>query len=164
MENLTKFEQFKNKKNGTKLNEGVVKIGNSYVVSDIEVPASLVNSYIKKVKDETGKNLREMFSDQDVVFRIIKYCVDNYLQIDNLPASIVTGEDVAEEVEVQDTQAQEPIQSQDSQAEPVQTDAQGQAQGQAQPQAAQGQAAQGQAAQTAQEIPATETGTQTQEI
>lgn len=145
MENLTKFEEFKNKKHGSKLNEGVIKIGNDYVVSDIEVPASLVNSYIKKVKDETSKNLREMWSDQDIVHRLVKYCIENHLQIDNLPSSIVLGGEASEEIEVQETQPEAPIQPQDIQAEPVQTQTQSQPEVQAQ------------TAQTAQEIPATET-------
>lgn len=116
MENLTQFKDFKNKKQGAKLNntinEGVIKIGNEFILSDIALPVSLVNSYIKKVKDSTGKNVREMLSDQDVAARVLKYVVENFAQIDNLPESIILGEpENAEEVQVQQTQGQ-PAQTQ----------------------------------------------------
>jgi len=142
MENLTKFDDFKNKKHGSRLNEGVIKIGNEYVVSDIQVPVSLVNSYIKKIKDETGKNVRDFMSDYDVAFRLVNYSIENHLQIDNLPASVVMGDAAPESIEVTDTPAQQnaqpQAQAQDVQAQPkeeTQTD------------------------KTAQEVPATETGT-----
>lgn len=159
MENLTNFDSFKNKKHGSKVNEGVIKIGNDYIVSDIQIPVSLVNSYIKKIKDETGKNLREMLSDSDVAHRLVAYCIGNYLQIDNLPANIIIGDESSAAVEVQETPAETQTQTQ--------TQPQSQAPAETQPQSQSPAPAQGEATQvqkTAQEIPATEGGEQSQEI
>ena len=121
MENLTKFDDFKNKKHGSKLNEGVIKIGNEYVLSDVQIPVSLVNSYIKKIKDESGKNLREMMSDQDVAYRLVKYVIENYLQIDNLPSNVVLGDDASANIEVNDTESQVPPQGVQGQETQTQT-------------------------------------------
>lgn len=162
MENLTGFNNFKDKKHGSKLNEGVIKIGNAYVLSDIEVPVSLVNAYIKKVKDETQRNLREMMSDSDVAYRLLKYCVENNMIIDNLPSSIVLGEE-AGNVEVTDDMGGQ-IQA-SGQTQP-QTQPAAQTQPVAQTPPAAQQTAQPNATQTqktVQEIPAQETGG-TQEI
>jgi hypothetical protein len=157
MENLTGFNNFRDKKHGSKLNEGVIKIGNAYVLSDIEVPVSLVNAYIKKVKDETQRNLREMMSDSDVAYRLLKYCVENNMLIDNLPSSIVLGEE-AGNVEVTDNMGgqiqasgQTPQTQPAAQTQPV-AQTQPAAQQTAQPGATQTQ-------KTVQEIPAQETGT-----
>ena len=118
MENLTKFDDFKNKKQGNKLNEGVIKIGGDYILSDIAVPVSLVNSYVKKIKDETGKNVREMMSDLDVAYRLGKYCMENYMEIENLPASILLGEsDTNGGLEVQETQPAQETPAQESPAQ-----------------------------------------------
>lgn len=164
MNNLTEFNKFRNKKDGSKLNEGVIKIGNDYIISDIELPASLVNSYIKKVKDERGKDLREMMADQDVAMRLVKYAMENFMQIDNMPTSIVLGEE-EEDIDVQDTQAQTQPQTQ-TQGQPQgqpQPQTQGQPQSQGQPQG--GQETQGQSPQqTTQEIPSQEGGEESQEI
>lgn len=121
MENLTNFDDFKNKKHGSKLNEGVIKIGNEYVLSDVQIPVSLVNSYIKKIKDESGKNLREMMSDQDVAYRLVKYVIENYLQIDNLPSNVVLGDDASASIEVNDTESQIPPQGVQGQETQTQT-------------------------------------------
>jgi hypothetical protein len=125
MNNLTKFDEFKNKRTGKKLNEGVVKLGNEYIISDIEVPVSLVNAFVKKVKDEANLDLRSSFSDQDIAYRVTKYCIDNFLQIDNLPVSIITGES--------DDAAQAQPQSQTQPQTQTQTDTQSQTQTQTQP-------------------------------
>jgi hypothetical protein len=164
MENLTGFNSFKDKKHGSKLNEGVVKIGNAYVVSDVEIPVSLVNAFIKKVKDESGRNLREIFSDNDVAYRLLKYCVENNMIIDNLPSSIVLGDGTGN-VEVTDDMGGQVQQSGQTPQTQAQAQAQPQTQTQAQPvvqtpPAAQQTAQTGatQTQKTVQEIPAQETG------
>ena len=32
----------------------------------VDIPQSLINSYVKKVKDSTGKNLRQFFGDVEI--------------------------------------------------------------------------------------------------
>lgn len=159
------------------IKESVLQVGDLYKVrSMVDIPQSLINSYVKKVKDTTGKNLRQFFGDVEIAEQLLQFITTTGLDIEKIPGNALMGGaqaqgQAAQGVQVQ-TQAetgegteaaQEPaaVQGQAAQTEPVQGQApageefeepaaaQGQAaQGQAaQGQAAEGQAAQGQAAQ-----------------
>lgn len=160
-----------------RINEMVEAIDDVYRVSvDIDLPKSLIGTYIKKVKDQTGKDLRADMGEKRLAERLVQWTNENYLNIENLPVEIVTGSD---KVPIQSAQSQ--VQSQpegqtqptEGQAQPTQGQAQptqgqaqvqvkpqGQSQGQVQVQPSQGQAqggVQNQAAQTAAaQIPAQE--------
>lgn len=86
-----------------KTNESTAVRNNDYIISGIEIPQSLVNSYVKKIKDETGTNLRHMYSDSYIAEQIVKFVVSEYSDIDKLPLSILLGEDVSKiESELED--------------------------------------------------------------
>jgi hypothetical protein len=150
------------------VNEMVDAIDDVYRVSvDVDLPKSLISSFIKKVKESTGKDLRADMGEKRLAERIVQWSMENYLNIENLPIEIVTGSDkgpvqaqAQTQVQVQPQMDEEPqaqVQAQgqpqaQTQAQPVQSQTQSQAQGQPQVQA-RAQSAQSAAAQIpAQEI------------
>ena len=138
MKNMKSLNEFKSMKN-SKLNETVTMNGNDFVArNSITVPGSLVSAYMKKVKDESGQDLLNTHSKDQISELLVNYVADNFLNIENFPTSIVLG----------------------TAATQVQPQAQMQVQGQAQPQAQldDAQAQNIQAQTTAQEIPAQEDG------
>ena len=162
MKHVKKFESFRIKKNREEIiRESVLQVNDIYKVKTmIDIPQSLINAYVKKVKDTTGKNLRQFFGDVDIAEEIIKYVTLNFVDVDKIPGgAIMGGQTQAQtqpqgqgQVQVQtEPQAQPQIQAQpegqaqggdefeEPQAQP-EGQAQGQAQGQGQPQSqAQGQ-------------------------
>jgi len=113
MDFIKDFDKFKTSKN---LNESVMKIDDVYKVKAvIDVPQSLINAIVRKVKDESEKNAREFWSDIDIAQEIVKYLTTNFMNIENLPASILMGET---EVSAQ------PVAQPQAQAQPVQAQAQ----------------------------------------
>lgn len=71
--------------------ETVKQVDDIYKVGSINIPQSLINSYVKKVKDETQKNLRQMYSDMEIAEELVKYAVDTHLNSDELPVSALLG-------------------------------------------------------------------------
>ena len=147
--NIFSFSDFRVKKSGQVtqndlVNEMVDAIDDVYRVSvDVDLPKSLVASFIKKVKENSGKDLRADMGEKRLAERLVQWAMENYLNIENLPVEIVTGSDKApvqaqvqpqsqeefpEEGQLQDqTQAQSQVQAQSqsqsqaqSQAQPVQ--------------------------------------------
>ena len=103
-----------------KINEMVDAIDDFYRVSvDVDLPKSLVSTFIKKVKDQTGKDLRADMGEKRLAERLVQWANENYLNIENLPVEIVTGSD---KVPAQ-TQAQSQVQAQPTE-EPAQEPAQ----------------------------------------
>ena len=89
MDFIKDFDKFKT----TKVNESVMKVDDVYKVKMVcDVPQSLINALVRKVKDESEKNAREFWSDIDVAEEIAKYLTSNFMNIENLPASILMGE------------------------------------------------------------------------
>lgn len=129
------MDDFKGKKS-TKIespvNEMVDAIDDFYRVSvDVDLPKSLVSSFIKKVKESTGKDLRAEMGEKRLAERLVQWANENYLNIENLPVEIVTGSDkgpVQPQSQVQsqvqdeplDDQAQTQAQVQPAQAQPIQ--------------------------------------------
>jgi hypothetical protein len=172
MKNIINLNDFKGKKLPTQepINEMVDAIDDFYRVSvDVDLPKSLISSFIKKVKESTGKDLRAEMGEKRLAERLVQWTNENYLNIENLPVEIVTGSDKSP---VQ-AQGQSQVQTQ-TQEEPAQdTQAQPQAQAQVQPSQVQAQGTQpvqntqaqkpavqvqgqGQAQATAQKVPAQE--------
>jgi len=71
--------------------ETVKQVDDVYKVGSINIPQSLINSYVKKVKDETNKNLRNSYSDMEIAEELVKYAVDTHLNSDDLPVSALLG-------------------------------------------------------------------------
>jgi hypothetical protein len=141
MKHVKAFEKFRIQKNREEIiKESVFQVNDLYKVKTmIDLPQSLINAYVKKVKDTTGKNLRQFFGDVDIAEEIIKYVTTTFLDIDKIPGGAIMGGQTQAQ-----TQGQGQVQVQtepQAQAEP-----QAQTQGQAEPQAqapAQGQAPEG---------------------
>jgi hypothetical protein len=161
MKHLRELNNFSNN-GGKMIKESVRLIDDKFLVlKEIEIPKSLVSAYVKKVKDDSGQDIKSFYGDEILAEKIISYITSNLINIDNLPVSIVLGD--AQKVQTQPIQVGQPqgqVQGQ-SQGQP-QGQTQGQQQGQTQGQT-QGQGQQS-AQQTAQEIPAQEGGTQGQKI
>jgi hypothetical protein len=134
MKHIRTFENYRVKKNREEIiKESVLQVNDIYKVKTmIDIPQSLINAYVKKVKDTTGKNLRQFFGDVDIAEEIIKYITTNNLNIDNIPGGALMGGQAQAQTQTQ-VQTQDDF-SDGGQAE-VQTQTQGQAQVQTQVQA-----------------------------
>ena len=136
MKHIRKFESYRNNKRRDEIiKESVLQVNDIYKVRTlIDIPQSLINAYVKKVKDNTGKNLRQFFGDVDIAEEIVKYVTLNFTNVDQVPAGALTG-DAQGSPEVQ-TQAQPQTEPQaQTQAQPqAQTQSQGQGQAQTQSQ------------------------------
>lgn len=141
MKHLRKFEKYTNlRKRDEIIKESVLQVNDIYKVRTfIDIPQSLINAYVKKVKDTTGKNLRQFFGDVDIAEEVVKYINTNFLNVDQIPAGALMG-DAQSQTQGGEPQSEAPqAQAQPApQAQPSQTEAQPQAQAQpveAQPQA-----------------------------
>jgi hypothetical protein len=117
MKNLTEYGDFKNKKHLTEssqVNEGAQLFDSTWKVrTRVEIPTSLINSYVKKVQQETGEDPRKKWSEQELAEEITKYVTTSYLTIENLPVNIVTSASAEPKTQVQEempaeTQVQAP--------------------------------------------------------
>ena len=122
MKHIRKFESYQKKRKREEIiKESVLQVNDIYKVRTmVDIPQSLVNAYVKKVKDVTGKNLRQFFGDVDVAEEIVKYINFNFLNVDQIPAGALTGD--AQVASQEQTQGQGQMQDQ----------GQGQTQGQTQ--------------------------------
>lgn len=141
--NIFSFSDFRVKKSGQVtqndlVNEMVDAIDDVYRVSvDVDLPKSLVASFIKKVKENSGKDLRADMGEKRLAERLVQWAMENYLNIENLPVEIVTGSDkapVQAQTQVQ-PQSQEEFPEEGQLQDQTQAQSQVQAQSQAQPQA-----------------------------
>jgi hypothetical protein len=133
MKHLRKFEKYTiNRKKEEIIKESVLQVNDIYKVRTfIDIPQSLINAYVKKVKDTTGKNLRQFFGDVDIAEEVVKYINMNFLNVDQIPAGALMGDGQSQS----ESQPQAEPQAQ-PQAEPqAQPQAQPQAEPQAEPQA-----------------------------
>lgn len=143
MKHIRQFESYRNKRKREEIiKESVLQVNDIYKVKTlIDIPQSLINAYVKKVKDNTGKNLRQFFGDMDIAEEIVKFVAQSGLDADKLPANALVGgaqgQSQAQPSEIPQGQAQtQPIpQAQpQAQAQPA-PQAQPQAQAQTAPQA-----------------------------
>lgn len=139
--NILSLNDFKGKKSvreNDSINEMVDAIDDFYRVSvDVDLPKSLISSFIKKVKETSGRDLRADMGEKRLAERLVQWANENYLTIENLPVEIVTGSDkspiqaqaqtqvqVQPQSEESGTQTQvQPAQAQPAQAQPSQTQA-----------------------------------------
>lgn len=132
MKHIRKFEDHKiSKKIISIIKESVLQVGDVYKVRSItDVPQSFINACAKAVKDKTGKNVRNFYSDVDIAEIAVNHIATQYLNVDSVPSDIFMGNDAQAQAQAQ-TQAQPQAQAQPAQA---QVQAQPQIQPQAQPQ------------------------------
>ena len=135
MKHVKAFEKFRIQKNREEIiKESVFQVNDLYKVKTmIDLPQSLINAYVKKVKDTTGKNLRQFFGDVDIAEEIIKYVTTTFLDIDKIPGGAIMGGQTQAQPEAQTAAGVTP----DAQVQPqvqVQTDPQVQPDAQVQPQ------------------------------
>jgi hypothetical protein len=131
MKHIRTFENYRTKsKREEIIKESVFQVNDIYKVKTmIDIPQSLINAYVKKVKDTTGKNLRQFFGDVDIAEEIVKYINMNNLDVEKIPGGALMGG----QAQAQSTQVQPEAQTE---AQPqAQTEVQPQAQVEAQPQA-----------------------------
>ena len=163
MKHIRTFESYRIKKNREEIiKESVLQVNDIYKVKTmIDIPQSLINAYVKKVKDTTGKNLRTFFGDVDIAEEIVKFINMNNLDVEKIPGGALMGGGQSQtqtQPQVQ-VEAQPQAQTQEApqaQAQPAQTEkapAQAQeapAQGEFEEPKAQAQPAQGEEAQPTQ--------------
>ena len=129
MKHIRTYENYrlKNKKDQI-IKEAVLQVNDIYKVKTmIDIPQSLINKYVAKVKDTTGKNLRQFFGDVDIAEEIVKYINMNNLDVDKIPGgALMGGQEQAQ------TQGQSQVQTQDQNQAQMQGDVDVQSQGQSQ--------------------------------
>ena len=167
MKHIRTYENYRIKKNREEIiKESVLQVNDIYKVKTmIDIPQSLINAYVKKVKDTTGKNLRTFFGDVDIAEEIVKFINMDNLDVDKIPGGALMGGGQSQTQTQPEAQPQVQVEAQpqaqtqevpQAQAQPAQTEeapAQAQeapAQGEFEEPQAQAQPAQGQA----QEAPA----------
>jgi hypothetical protein len=91
--NLYEFGEFQGKRNISPLTENVQAVDDLYRVRKrIDIPMSLVNAFKKKVKDESGKNISQFYSDVELAEEIADYIITSYVSIENLPVNLILGD------------------------------------------------------------------------
>lgn len=121
------------------IKESVINVGDIYKVrSMVDIPQSLINSYVKKVKDTTGKNLRQFFGDVEIAEELVKHITTSGLEIDKIAGNALMGGAQGQgqaqgQVQV-DTQAEtQPLAQEPVQEVPAQAEGQAPAQEEGQP-------------------------------
>ena len=93
MNYIKTYENYRVKKNRSEIiKEAVLQVNDIYKVKTmIDIPQSLINAYVKKVRDTTGKNLRQFFGDVDIAEEIVKYINMNNLDVEKIPGGALMG-------------------------------------------------------------------------
>lgn len=94
---LKKHKALANNKetSNTTVNENVLVVndGEIFKVSKvIDVPKKLINTLVKKAKEETGKDPKIFWNEVAMADEIVKHIIETYLNSESLPASILTGD------------------------------------------------------------------------
>lgn len=114
-ENHRNNAKLSNKKKENVIKEAVMQVNDVYKVNTmIDIPQSLINAYVKKVKDTTGDDIRKFFGDVNIAEEIVKYLTKNFLDVDHIPAGALTGK----EEDIQETPQEEPQAQVQPQAQP----------------------------------------------
>jgi hypothetical protein len=97
------------------IKESVIQVGDIYKVRVMaDVPQSLLNAYVKKVKDTTGKNVRQFFGDVEVAEELVRHIVTLGLDVDTIDPNVLLGGPQAQ------SQSSDQAQVVDAQVQPVQ--------------------------------------------
>jgi len=121
MNNLHEYNEFKNKKKTVEpINESAAQLFDDVwkIRLRMDIPVSLVNSYVKKCQNETGEDIRKKISEQEIAEMISDYVAKSFLTIENLPVSIVSN--TQQEPKIQTQEAQVPPQTQIQEETPAQ--------------------------------------------
>jgi hypothetical protein len=124
MKHVKAFEKFRIQKNREDIiKEAVYQVNDIYNVQvTVPITQAIINKYVQKVKETTGKNLRQFFGDVQLAEEITKWVMTNGLDVEKIPGGAILGGQ---------TQAQGQAQA----APQAQTQEMPQAQPQAQPEA-----------------------------
>ena len=117
---IRKYESYKKAKKENRLEKSikeavVMKVDNTFKVKPIaDISQSLINSYVKKVKEETGKELKDFFSEMDLAEALVKYVIEKGLDADSIPSNALLGENAESaeddsDVEVEETEEAEEV-------------------------------------------------------
>lgn len=91
------------KKFNNTINEHVVETDGIYRVSGIKVKKSVITSYKRKVKETTGKDLGNIYSDSQIAEELMHYISEKYLDAETIPVSaLIGGEEGLEEIKDED--------------------------------------------------------------
>ena len=115
---IRKYESYKKAKKENRLEKSikeavVMKVDNAFKVKPIaDISQSLINAYVKKVKEETGKELKDFFSEMDLAEALVKYVIEKGLDVDSIPSNALLGENAESaeddsDVEVEETEETE---------------------------------------------------------
>lgn len=115
---------FEDETNESKVNESVIHINDIYrIMNGIDVPQSLVNAMVKKVKEETGKKLTNMYSDAQIAEEIVKYITTEFLKVESIPVSVfIGGEEEKEEEEQAPAPTEAPTETDTTSEQPETTE------------------------------------------
>lgn len=109
----------------TKVHEAVIEVEDTYKVrTSVDVPKSFVNAYIKKVKDETGEDISQLFGDFDIAEELVKHVTDKYLDNDIISARALTGGEEEEEQEEDQADMEEEAQEETQETQEAQEETQ----------------------------------------
>jgi hypothetical protein len=88
---MLKFSEY-SKIPGIKINESVIKYGNNMKVNIVyNVPVQLLNEYVEKIKG-AGKNPAAFFTTEQIAEEMVKYTLDQFMKLENIPIEIIVGE------------------------------------------------------------------------
>jgi len=105
---VVKQKEFNKKVSKPKtVNEASFLVGQDYKVkSTFDVSQQLVQQYIEKVTEETGKNPLDNFNEAEIAEQMIDYVVKQNMIIDNLPSDFTVGTEPTSDMENADDLAQ----------------------------------------------------------
>ena len=90
-----------------KVNEASFLVGQDYKVkSTFDVSQQLVQQYIEKVTEETGKNPLDNFNEAEIAEQMIDFVIKQHMIIDNLPSDFTVGSEPSSDMENADDLAQ----------------------------------------------------------
>jgi len=136
MKHVKAFEKFRIQKNREDIiKEAVYQVNDIYNVQvTVPITQAIINKYVQKVKETTGKNLRQFFGDVQLAEEITKWVMTNGLDVEKIPGGAILGGQAQAQTQAQAPQAQTqemPQVQPQAQAETPQVQTQVQGQGQA---------------------------------
>lgn len=134
MKHVKAFEKFRIQKNREDIiKEAVYQVNDIYNVQvTVPITQAIINKYVQKVKETTGKNLRQFFGDVQLAEEITKWVMTNGLDVEKIPGGAILGGQTQAQGQAQpQAQTQEMPQAQPEAQAPVDAQPQVQAQVQA---------------------------------
>ena len=134
MKHVKAFEKFRIQKNREDIiKEAVYQVNDIYNVQiTVPITQAIINKYVQKVKETTGKNLRQFFGDVQLAEEITKWVMTNGLDVEKIPGGAILGGQTQAQGQAQ-AQAPQAQTQEMPQAQPqAQAEAQAPVEGQAQ--------------------------------